>query len=487
MKKSFSRMILTAVAALGAIAASAAPASVAGVKSLTVTPSSERVGVEFSFNPAEWSLPLNKLVKITPVLRSEAGNDSVVFPSIEIAGKNSYYYELREEDKKNPNKLYRAGHGVAENYYASAPYEKWMELSDLDFRLETSGCCGVKKEPDVEEPAARIDLIPPTFPATFTCTPPVAKAVKERNIDGRAYVSFPVNRTEIYPDYMINPQELRKIMSSIDTVKNDPDATVRSITLTGYASPEGPYLNNVRLAKGRTEAVKNYVARQYNFPAALYHTNSVPEDWAGLRDSIAVSFLEDRTEMLDFIDNGNIPIERRNDVFRAKFPVSYAYLLKNIYPWLRHTDYLINYEVRQYTDVEEIKRIIKTNPRNLDLNEFYLAAISYGVGTPEYDEVFTTAATIHPTDPIANLNAGLAAMSRGDYDRAEKYLAKSGDGAEADFARGTLEALRQNWTTALPLFESAKKKGDPRADKAIEDLKIASARRPGVTIVPKFQ
>lgn len=484
MNKIFIRSMMAAVLLMAAMTAFAVNPDKLGLHSLVVTPGDEKIGVEFSFNPSEWKLPLNKHVKIVPVLRSKSGNDSVVFPSLRIAGKNSYYYALRDN---NADRLYRAGKGAAETYFASAPFEKWMEESELDFRLETTGCCGEKNEPDIIEPAAEIDLIPVPFNAVFTCTPPVASGVKERNIDGRAYVSFPVNKTEIYPDYMINRQELRKIMSSIDTVKNDPDATVRSITLTGYASPEGPYANNVRLAKGRTEAVKNYVARQYDFPASVYHTNSVPEDWAGLRDSIAASHLEDKSAMLDFIDYGNVPIEKRNDVFRTRFPRSYAYLLKNVYPWLRHTDYLINYEVKHYTDVEEIKRVIKTNPRNLDINEFYLAAQSYGVGTSEYDEVFITAVAIYPDDEVANLNAGLSAMSRGDYTRAEKHLAKAGEGAEADFARGTLEALRQNWTTASPLFESAKKKGDPRADAALEELDKAANSKIGVTVREKFE
>ncbi len=481
MSKLFSRAFLAAVTLSGALSATAA-GSAPGVKTLQIYPSDEHLGIEFTFNPAEVHLPLNKLVKVTPVLRSVSGNDSVVFPSFEIAGKNSYYYALRDD-----RKVYRAGQGAEEKYLANVPFEEWMSQSDLDFRIEAKGCCGVQSGPDVLEPAAHIDLVPVPFNAVFSCTPPVAQGTKSRSIAGRAYVNFPVNRTEIYPDYMRNPVELRKILSTIDTVRFDRDATVKAIELTGYASPEGPYQNNVRLAAGRTEAVKNYVARQYDFPSSVYHTKSIAEDWAGLRDSIAASTLDDKWAMLDFIDNGNVPIEKRNDVFRQRFPRQYAYLLKNVYPWLRHTDYKIDYEIKQYTDVEEIKQIIKTNPRNLDLNEFYLAANSYGVGTPEYDEVFTTAVAIHPTDPVANLIAGIAAMSRGDYDRAETLLSRADDGAEADYARGTLEALRQNWTTAVPLFESARAKGDTRAQAALDEIERVRSQKTGVEIYEPFQ
>ena len=49
----------------------------------------------------------------------------------------------------------------------------------------------------------------------------------------------PVNRTEIYPGYMNNTVELKKITNSVDSVRDNPDATIQGITLTGYASPEG--------------------------------------------------------------------------------------------------------------------------------------------------------------------------------------------------------------------------------------------------------
>ena len=41
---------------------------------------------------------------------------------------------------------------------------------------------------------------------------PEAERVKERVKEGSAFLDFPVNRTEIYPEYRDNPSELRKIL-----------------------------------------------------------------------------------------------------------------------------------------------------------------------------------------------------------------------------------------------------------------------------------
>ena len=92
-----------------------------------------------------------------------------------------------------------------------------------------------------------------------------------------------MNRTEIYEDYRRNPIELAKIRATIDTVRNDADTRITSIRIKGYASPEGSYANNTRLAQGRTETLKDYVQRLYNFPSGVMATDTslrTGQDWS---------------------------------------------------------------------------------------------------------------------------------------------------------------------------------------------------------------
>ena len=94
---------------------------------------------------------------------------------------------------------------------------------------------------------------------------PDPEETKLRQIAGHAFLDFPVNETVIYPDYRRNPEELARIKKSVDSALFDKTVVVTRITLHGYASPESPYSNNTRLAKGRTEALKSYLIRNYNF------------------------------------------------------------------------------------------------------------------------------------------------------------------------------------------------------------------------------
>ncbi|MDE6559131.1 MAG: DUF3868 domain-containing protein, partial [Muribaculaceae bacterium] len=306
------------------------------ISGMNVEQSAGNLNVQAVVSPKGYNLKTNQRLEITPVIRSLSGDQSVVLPSFTIAGRNAYYNTLRAE--KYQGFLMRSGRGDDLVYNVSVPWEEWMEYSELDFVDASTGCCGVPTMPEVIVPVAELDYRPQEYTPTFHYQVPKAEGSKTRRLEGKAYVTFPVNRTEINPTYMQNPVELRKITSTIDSVKFNPDATVKSITLTGYASPEGAYANNVRLAAGRTEAVKEYVRKQYTFPASVFHTNSVPEDWAGLREYVASSNLSDKDAILTFIDS-NVAIEVRNDELRKKFPQSYASLLKNGSPSRGHQDY----------------------------------------------------------------------------------------------------------------------------------------------------
>ncbi|MBD5358126.1 MAG: hypothetical protein HDR88_14205 [Bacteroides sp.] len=423
--------------------------------------------ISMTIKPSLCHLRTSQLLKVVPVIYSTDSLFRQELPEYSIAGKNQYYYTIRSND--NPGLLYRSGSHTTDTYSVQLPWQDWMEQSTVALEVKTTTCCGAPVS-DEDLPIIDIDLVPPVMALELDYVAPIASGTKDFKLEGSAYVNFPVNKTAIYPDYMNNPMELKKITNSIDTVRANPDATITGITLTGYASPEGPYQNNVRLAEGRTQAVKEYVSKLYDFPASVYTTASVPEDWAGLRASIEKSSLPLREQMINFIDS-DYPIEQRNDRFRQLFPQDYPWLLKNVYPWLRHTDYLIKYTVRSYTDPEEIKKVLATRPQNLTLDEIYTLAQSYPVGSDEYNEVFEVAVRMFPDEPLANLNAANTAISKGDFVNAERFLLKAGDTPEADYARGMMYAKKKDYPLALSFLRKA---NTPKAMEAIEQIEAFS-------------
>ena len=302
---------------------------------------------------------------------------------------------------------------------------------------------------------------------------PQAEVVKSRSLSGSAFIDYPVSRTVIDPDYRNNGAELAKIKATIDSVRNDADIRITALSIKGFASPEGSYQNNARLARERTESLKDYVAGLYHFDDAIISTSSEAEDWAGLRKYVAQSSLPHRQEILDLIDGDREPDNKEYKIKR-EYPEDYAVLLRDCYPALRHSDYKVEYVIRSFTSADEIRPLVHTQPQKLSLQEFYLASQGMEPGSNEFNEVFETAVRIYPHDETANLNAANTAMSKGNLTAASAYLSKAGSSAQAAYARGIYAMLTQNYAEAQRLFEEAQRGGIAEAGEALQMAKRMS-------------
>lgn len=447
---------LFAILALGLTAYTAAADGNIAIKSVDVARNGSQIDLKMSLDASNLRLDKNKELIYTPMIVNE--NDTLRMPSFTVAGRNRWYGHIRNEKGYNPS-LYRSGEIAAPiDYSYSATFADWMEKSQVVVGVSEYGCC--KHRPGELVPIADIDYTPATFNPEYAYITPKAEAVKMRAISARAYIDFPVNLIEIFPDYRRNPIELKKIQATIDSVRKDPNLSITGINIHGYASPEGSYKNNERLAKGRTESLATYVNSLFHFPKGTFTTESTPEDWAGLKEyvesDIAATTLTNRQAILDIINSpkyANNP-DGRNEAIRFNYPADYKYLLENIYPGLRHSDYDVKFNVRDYTDPKEIIEMMKTAPQNLSLQELFVAANSVEKGSPTYNEAFEIAARMFPDDPVANLNAAFCALQQDNIPAAEAYLQKAGDSDEAKYARGVLLARVGKEEEAMKIFKS---------------------------------
>ena len=135
----------------------------------------------------------------------------------------------------------------------------------------------------------------------------------------------------------------------------------------------------------------------------------------------------------------------------------------------------MRYTVRAYTDVEEIRRLLHTQPQKLSLEELYLAAQDMEPGSDEYNEVFEIAVRMFPADATANLNAANTALQRRDMKNAERYLAKAGDTSETVYAKGLYAALNEDYATAERLFAEAEAAGIAQAADALAQIREMTA------------
>ena len=423
--------------------------------------------VTMDIDLSELDVNSNRAVLLTPRLVN--GTDSIDLPSIGIYGHRRYYYYIRNGISTisgETEKSFKASNKPEQLEYDNhIPYENWMDGATLKFHRSDWGCC--------QEILAEYDGLlgrpREAFFPELVFVQPKAEVMKSRSLSGSAYIDFPVDQTVIYPDYRRNTVELGKIQATIDSVRNDKDITITSVWLKGFASPESPYKHNTDLAIGRTAALKKHIGQLYHFAASIIQTDYEPEDWAGLRRFVEQSNIDHRTEILAMIDSDMKPDAKEAKIKRT-YPNEYRFMLQNFYPALRHTDYRIDYNIRTFSEADEIRRIMAEQPQKLSLNEFYLVAGKYEPGTDEFTDVFETAVRMFPNDEIANLNAANAAIRRDDFAMARRYLAKAGDSTEAVYARGALAVREKDYATARRYLSKAKEMGLEKAALTLKEL-----------------
>ena len=340
------------------------------------------------------------------------------------------------------------------DYLARTPYADWMEKADVTLVMDDCGCGWKALSQNRDKLFALNFAEPVVIDPMLVYVKPAPEEVKARHLDGSAYLDFPVNQITIHPDYRNNSVELRKIQQTVEAVKNDPYATITSLSIKGYASPEGTYKGNAYLAENRAKALLNYVKDRYDLSGVELSVDFEPEDWEGLEAAVEKGNLPDKEELLAII-RADEPADWDAREWKLKAlngGTSYKVLLRDVYPALRHSDYRVNYNIRNFT-VDEAKQIIQSDPSKLSLNEMFLVAETYEVGSEPFNEVFEVAVRMYPNDPVSNLNAAISAVNTRQLDKAKRYLAKANDCPEKQLAEASILMLEGKMAEAKALLE----------------------------------
>ncbi len=434
--------------------------------------------IEMELDLSDLKLQSNRSMSIVPILEAEGYNK--VLPEVLVNGRTKHIMHLRGNQKSSDRILFtevrrRNNTRQVVNYKTSVFFQNWMRRSILALHLNSCGCEGgsEKNFKLAKLNLADIDMKESNayswIPSVAYVTPKI-EAIKTRTKRGTAYLDFPVNKSIINPEYRRNPIELDKIKQTIDVVQNDTNVYITNIMIHGYASPEGNYANNKRLAEERAEALRKYVSSLYQFNNQIFTVNSTPEDWEGLLRRLDALDLKGKDEIRSII-NQNIDSDiKEQKLKQLNAGRTYQYILQECFPALRHSDYTVNYIVRGFS-VAEVKEVIGKHPQQLSLQEMFLLSQTYEKGSNEFNEVFDVAVRMFPNDPIANLNASSIALSKRDVSTAKKYLEKSDKNLpETENNMGVLAVLEGRIKEAEELFAKASVAGVIQAKKNLKEL-----------------
>ena len=438
------------------------------VEDATIKEMGGKVVVALNLNAIQ-DVPARQSVVLVPELVDTLTGRSFSFPYIYINSRNQQIFFDRELKKIFPDAeaaQKKKGKNLAISYLRYAEYEEWMRNSVLKLQKMSCGCNVFNKRGSEylcsftnEQPVIKLY---PVFRI------PKPETVKTRQEKGSAYLCYRINRTEIDPAYMTNPQELQKINNTIHLVKNDPNVEIQDMSIVGYASPEGEENRNMQLSVDRTESLRQYLNAKGIISSSKVKASSNGENWKGFVAYLNSHFEVPHRSTLLSIATSQAGQDEKEALMKKRAAEGFNYCLKHCFPSLRCTEYAVTYIVRAFT-LEESEKIFETRPINLSLNEIYMLAGKYSDNHQKYMSIMRKAYLLFPKDECINLTMAYLSIERGLAEDAEEYLKKVSDCPEKTMNMSLVYYLKGDMDNAIRLAQAARQQGVKEAERQLEE------------------
>jgi len=246
---------------------------------------------------------------------------------------------------------------------------------------------------------------------------------------------------------------LKDIAAKQETLRLD------NVEVTGFASPDGGYDVNDRLASNRRAVAQKYVDQQMKKTGAegSIDTKYTAEDWDGFQKLVSASNIQDKDVILRVLSMYQDPEERESQI--RNISSAFRELADGILPQLRRSRLIANYEVIGRSD-EQIIDQLRSDAKQLSVEEIlYAGGNLYAADADKAKEAFTKATQVYPNDARAYNNLARLAFAKGDYTEARQMLDKAlgvdPSQAEANANKGMMALLNGDLSTAESLIAKA--------------------------------
>ncbi len=195
-------------------------------------------------------------------------------------------------------------------------------------------------------------LIPTGADTIYIPTP----ELEPRGTRGVSKIEFEVGRTKINQNIASNRESINSIQSILRDIQLNPDATLDSISMVGYASPDGTYETNLKLANLRTAELLNVVTSAidpYILERIKLKSRGEVERWSSV-----VKLAE--TENPPLAEKLQTILDKTNDAYAStqsavlRMPEYRKIIAPRYLPQLRRVSYAIDYSLLRPMTYQEI-------------------------------------------------------------------------------------------------------------------------------------
>ena len=293
--------------------------------------------------------------------------------------------------------------------------------------------------------------------------------------------------------FLIQQAELRAGELNKSTVTRWKDAVTNAsqasnqkvnVEISAYASPDGGFTLNEKLAEKREQNTSNYLKQelkksQVETPISTRYT---AQDWEGFKELVEKSNIQDKHLILSVLSMYKDTEQREKEI--KNISSVFSVLADEILPQLRRSRLTANIEIIGKSD-EQITQLAASNPKSLTVEELLYAA-SLAATNAGKETIYKKIAELYPNDfrafnnlgaldfqagkiaaaeasfnraislagnsPEANLNLGLVALTKGEVAKAQQWFGKASGVGELSSALGLLAAATGNYAQAVSAF-----------------------------------
>ncbi len=248
-----------------------------------------------------------------------------------------------------------------------------------------------------------------------------------------ANIKFLINQAKLRQSELKNNSvsEFVRMLKKINTDREN--LNLQNVEIKAYASPEGGFAINDKLASKRQDAGESYVKGQLkqNKMDANIDANYTAEDWDGFQKLVRASNIQDKDVILRVLSMYKDPQEREQQI--RNMSVAFRELATGVLPELRRARLILNYETIGRSD-EQIQQQYAADPTRLSPDELLYAATLVD-NDREAMNIYKKTAELYDKDYRAFNNIGVLALKQGDESLArasfERALSKSANALEA--------------------------------------------------------
>ena len=236
-----------------------------------------------------------------------------------------------------------------------------------------------------------------------------------------ANIKFLIQQATLRQSELKN-NSVQEFVKLLEQINNDRvGLNLKDVEVSAYASPDGGYDLNDKLAAQRQKNTQQYVEQQLkkaNLTDAAVDAKYTAEDWDGFQELVKASNIQDKDVILRVLSMYKDPQEREQQI--KNISSAFRELADGILPQLRRSRMIINYETVGRSD-DQIKDQLKADATKLSVEELlYAAALTDDANAKE--DVYKVTTEVYPNDARAYNNIATMEYAKGNLDAAKKYI-----------------------------------------------------------------